>query len=177
MKKLAKQLPILAILAVVGLTSSAALAGNMKDSGSMDLTYAKRDVQPIADADGHMLMLSEAVGTDKNTSGSEYLDGFSASIREIVDLSQGNGPEQGYVIFSKGGDQQIVKFNGLINTTMKDGHPNTSMHGKWSIVKAAGGLAGIQGDGTYAGYFTAEDKFHVDWEGWHSQPQSLATTK
>jgi hypothetical protein len=45
------------------------------------------------------------------------------------------------------------------------------------IVKATGGLNGTQGDGTYAGYFTAEDKFHADWEGWHSEPQALATTK
>lgn len=177
MMKLTKQLPILAILAVIGLTSTAALAGNMKDSGSMDMTYAKRDMQPIADADGHVLLLTDAVGTSKNTAGTGYLEGFSSDAREIMDLTQGNGPSQGYVTFSNGGDQQIVKINSTVTTVMKDGHPSTTMKGKWSIVKATGHLAGIQGDGTFAGYFTAEDKFHVDWEGWHSQPQASADTK
>ena len=177
MTNLAKQLSILAVSAAIGLTSSAALAGNMKDSGSIDATYAKRDVQPIADADGHVLMLTDAVGTSKNTAGTGYLEGFSIDAREIMDLTQGNGPSQGYVTFSNGGDQQIVKINSTVTTVMKDGHPSTTMKGKWSIVKATGHLAGIQGDGTYAGYFTAEDKFHVDWEGWHSQPQASADTK
>lgn len=177
MMKLTKQLPILAILAVVGLTSTAALAGNMKDSGSMDATYAKREVMPIGDQEGHALLQTEAIATAKNTAGSSYLDGFSVSVREIADLVQGNGASQGYVTFTKGDDQEIVKINGMITTVMKDGHPNTSFKGKWVWIKGTGSYAGLQGDGTYAGYFTAEDKFHVDWEGWHAQSQSLATTK
>jgi hypothetical protein len=151
-----------------------ALAGDIKDSGSADATYARRDVQPIADQDGHVLTLTDAIGTSKNTAGTGYLDGFSFDVREIMDLKQGNGPSQGYVVFSNGGDQQIVKIAGVITTIMKDGQPSTTMKGKWSIVKATGHLDGIRGDGTYTGYFTAKDKFHVDWEGRHSQPQASA---
>ena len=87
------------------------------------------------------------------------------SVREIADLRQGTGAHQGYVIYSKGADQEVVKFGGMVTTTMKDGKPNTAMKGKYSIVSAAGALAGIKGEGTYSGYFTAEDKFHLDWEG------------
>jgi len=149
----------------------------MKESGSLDAIYAKRDMQGIPDQDGHALLLTEAVGSNKNTAGTGYLDGFSASIREMADLAQGNGASQGYVIFSNGNDQEIAKVSGIITTTMKDGHPNTTFKGKWVYVKGTGHLAGTQGDGTYSGYFTAEDKFHVDWEGWHSQPQAMSDTK
>jgi len=88
---------------------------------------------------------------------------------EIADLRQGKGPHQGYVIYAKGSDRQVVKFDGTVTTTMKDGKPNTTMKGKYVLVNGTGALAGIEGEGTYAGYFTAEDKFHVDWEGSRSQ--------
>jgi hypothetical protein len=46
------------------------------------------------------------------------------------------------------------------------------MKGKYVLVGGAGALAGIEGEGTYSGYFTAEDKFHIDWEGSRSQLKS-----
>jgi hypothetical protein len=88
--------------------------------------------------------------------------------RETADLHQGNGPHQGYVIFNKGSDQLIVKFEGNVTTTMKDGQPNTTMKGSYAVVSATGALAGSQGEGSYSGYFTAEDTFHVDWNGTRS---------
>jgi hypothetical protein len=48
---------------------------------------------------------------------------------------------------------------------MKDGKPNISMKGTYEIVAASGALAGIKGSGNYSGYFTAEDKYHLDWDG------------
>lgn len=162
------------IFAAPLLVTGAALAGDVRDSGSVDATYAKRDVQPIPDQDGHVLMLTDAVGTSKNTAGTGYLDGFSFDVREIMDLNQGNGASQGYVTFSKGNDQQVVKIDSIITTIMKDGQPSTTMKGKWSIVKATGHLDGVRGDGTFTGYFTTKDKFHVDWEGRHTQAQASA---
>jgi hypothetical protein len=47
----------------------------------------------------------------------------------------------------------------------KDGKPNTTMKGSYEIVSATGSLAGTKGAGTYTGYFTAEDKFQVNWDG------------
>ncbi len=178
MSNVSKQsLRILSALALIAVGSSDALAGNMKDTGSMDATYAKREALPIADRDGHVLMLSEAVGTDVNTSQSAYLEGFAFSAREINDLTQGTGTQHGYVIFSKGDDSEVVKYDGNITTVMKDGHPATSFKGKWSAVNGTGRYAGIQGDGTYEGHFTAEDKWHVDWTGWHSLSETLANVQ
>ncbi|HEX9752384.1 MAG TPA: hypothetical protein VGA46_02905 [Methyloceanibacter sp.] len=165
MDKFIRSIAILAALAVLGFAPTHALADKVNESGSMDATYAKRDVQPIPDQDGHILMLSDAAATNKDTAGTGFLDGFSATIREIVDLTRGTGPSQGYVIFSKGPDQLVLKLSGMTTTTMKDGQPNTTFKGSFSAVDGKGALADTEGEGTYSGYFTAEDKFHVDWEG------------
>ena len=55
------------------------VADNIKDSGSYDGTYVKRDMQPIPDQDGHALMLTESTGTATHPGGS--LDGFSVITR------------------------------------------------------------------------------------------------
>ncbi len=171
MDKFIRSIAILAALAAIGLAPAHALADKIKESGSMDATYAKRDVQPIPDQDGHILLLSDAAATNKDTAGTGFLDGFSANVREIVDLTRGTGPSQGYVIFSKGPDQLVIKLSGMTTTTMKDGQPNTTFKGSFSAVDGKGALADPEGEGTYSGYFTAEDKFHVDWEGTRSEPK------
>jgi hypothetical protein len=158
-----RSIALIAALAVIGLAPTGALAGNIKDSGSYDGTYVKRELLPIPDQDGHALMLTESKGTAVHPGGP--LDGFSVVTREIADLRQGNGPHQGYVVFSKGDDQQVVKFEGAVTTTMKDGKPNTTMKGTYVIVSTSGALAGAGGEGAYAGYFTAEDKYQLDWDG------------
>ena len=174
MRKLTKQLAALAFLAVLGLTFGAASADTMKSSGAMNASYAERQMLGIPDAQGHALLLTEATGVNENTDGSAYLDGFEFSIREIADMTQGNGATQGYVIFSKGEDQQIVRVNGRVTTVMKGDQPNTTFKGEWKVVKGVGRYDGIEGGGTYSGYFTAEDKFHVDWQGWNSMADVVA---
>jgi len=161
--KLAHMLAVLSAVAAMGFASMNALAESVKDAGSYEAAYTKRDMQPIPDQDGHVLMLTEASGTATNPGGP--LDGLSMIQRETADLRQGNGRQQGYVIFGKDSDQLIVKFEGDVTTTLKDGQPNTTMKGSYAVVGATGALAGTQGEGNYSGYFTAEDKFHIDWDG------------
>jgi hypothetical protein len=82
MDKFIRSIAILAALAVLGFAPTHALADKVNESGSMDATYAKRDVQPIPDQDGHILLLSDAAATNKDTAGTGFLDGFSATIRD-----------------------------------------------------------------------------------------------
>src|SRR5262245_10478884 len=163
MTKFANLLVVLSVVACIGFAPTSALAESVKDVGGYDATYNKRDLQPIPDHDGHILMLTEASGTAASPGG--FLDGFSMTERQTADLRQGNGPQQGYVIFSKGPDQLIVKFEGNVTTILKDGQPKTTMKGSYAIVSATGTLAGTKGEGGYSGYFTAEDKYHIDWDG------------
>jgi hypothetical protein len=165
-RKMSHTLVILSAMTAMGFAPTSVLAESVKDTGGYDATFSKRDMQPITDQDGHVLMLTEASGTATNPEGP--LDGFSMIQRETADLRQGNGPHQGYVIFSKGPDQLIVKFEGNVTTTMKDDQPNTTMKGSYAVVSATGALAGSKGEGSYSGYFTAEDTFHVDWNGTRS---------
>jgi hypothetical protein len=163
MKQLAQSFVILSALAALGFAPATALAESVKDTGGYDATYTKKDAQQIPDQEGHELVLNEATGTAASPGGP--LDGFSVIERGIADLSQGNGPQQGYVIFDKGSDRQIVRYEGRVTTTMKDGQPNTTMKGTYEVVNATGALAGTKGKGTYSGYFTAEGKYHIDWDG------------
>ena len=150
----------IALIAVLAVSSTQTLADMVKDSGSIDAAYVKRDAQSISE--GQMLVLSESSGTSANPGG--LVDGFAVSIKEVVDLRQGNGSQQGYVIYTKGSERQIVKIDGAVTTVMQDGQPKTTFKGNYTIA-AGDGTLGINGQGTYSGYFTAEDKFHVDWEG------------
>jgi hypothetical protein len=163
MHTLTRSVALTAALAMIGLGSINAVAEEIKDSGSFDASYTKRNTRPVPDQQGHMLLLTESSGTSTNPGGA--IDGFPTIVLELADLRQGNGPHQGYVIYRKGSDQEVVRFEGQVMTTMKDGHPNTKMKGKYEIVGGTGALSGIQGNGAYAGYFTAEDKYHVDWQG------------
>ncbi len=160
MPTLMKTIPLLAAMAIIGLTPSGALAGDVKDSGSIDAAYVKRDAQPISE--GHMLVLSESSGTSANPGG--LVDGFAVSIKDVVDLRQGNGPQQGYVIYTNGSHRQVVKIDGMVTTVMQDGQPKTTFKGKYTIAPSDGTL-GIEGSGTYSGYFKSENDYHVDWEG------------
>lgn len=152
--------------------ASSGFAQQQQESGSFDATYVKRDVQTVAE--GHILMLDEATGTNQ---GGGRLDGFSVSAQEIADLDKGNGTDSGYALFAKGGDGQTVKFSGNVATEMKDGHPNTTVTGNWVVVSSMGTLAGSRGEGTYAGYFTAEDKYHIDWKGRLEGPVARVSRK
>jgi hypothetical protein len=160
MHKFIGSIALIGSLAMIGLTPTGAFAGEVKDSGRIDAAYVKRDTQPISE--NHMLILSESGGTSANPGG--LVDNFSVSIKDVVDLRQGNGPQQGYVIYTKGSERQVVRIDGTVTTVMQDGQPKTTFKGKYTIAPGDGTL-GIQGQGTYSGYFTAEDKFHVDWEG------------
>jgi hypothetical protein len=158
-----KPIALIAAMTLIGLAPTGASADKVKDSGSYDSTYVKRELLPIPDQEGHALMLTESTGSAVHPGGP--LDGFSVVTLEIADLRQGNGPHQGYVVFSKGDDRQVISFEGNVTTTMKDGKPNTTMKGKYAVVSATGALAGTQGEGSYSGYFTGEAKYHIDWDG------------
>jgi hypothetical protein len=166
-----RSIALVVALGALGLSPAGALADKIKDTGSYDGTYVKRELLPIPDQEGHALLLTESSGTAVSPGGP--LDGFAVVTREIADLRQGNGPHQGYVVFSKGDDQQMVRFEGTVTTTMKDGKPNTTMKGTYSVISGTGAFAGTGGEGAYTGYFTAEDKYQLNWDG-HRTPQKGA---
>jgi hypothetical protein len=159
-----KQLKPMVVLSALALAGFAgAPASDASDAGSFDAKFVKRDAQPIPDSAGHIVMLATAQGAAANPGGA--VDGFAVKTGELVDLVQGSGPQKAYVIFTKGGDEEVVKVDGAVTTVMKDGKPNVTFGGSYKIVSGKGALAGMKGSGSYTGYFTAEDAYHVDWKG------------
>ena len=103
--------------------------------------------------------LGERLGTRYLVEGTAERSGNKLLVDvQLVDAVDGT-------ILSKGSDQRVVGIEGAVTTTMKDGQPNTTVKGNWTIVGGKGSLAGQKGEGSYSGYFTSPDKFHVDWGG------------
>jgi hypothetical protein len=67
--KLQTSLLTLCAIVALGLMPGAALAGSDKGSGSLEGEVVKRDVQPIPDQDGHLLILGESKGKASNPGG------------------------------------------------------------------------------------------------------------
>lgn len=150
-------------------TAIAADSGNI--SGRVVVNNVKEDVLPIAEANGHVLLLEEFQGTNQDTGGNGYFEGARVDNKDVADLYQGNGPHRGYITLSKGADEVVAKWSGEVSTTMsKDGKPLTSFKGTWDYIAGTGHYAGINGSGRYSGHFTSKTAYVVDWKGRYTLP-------
>lgn len=160
---------VIAVLA----TSAATLTRHsdaIKISGSAELTYSKQHAIDVPDRSGHQVLAGETKGTNKNTSGSDFMSNAPVINVEMADLTQGTGTHQGYYTMGKGGDTLVAKWGGKVTTTMSaEGQPNTVFSGKWDYVYGAGQYANVKGNGTYKGQFLAKDRYAVTWEGSYSK--------
>ena len=159
-------LTLLVCILITGLTAPMVFAGTIKISGKASMTYSKKEVVPIGDAEGHILMLGVSVGTNSNTGSSDYMDGAAATTRSTADLIKGNGPQAGYFTLSKDGNETVAKYSGTIKTVLSpEGKPITSFSGAWKYIKCKGVYEGCTGEGTYQGHFTAENEYTVEYKG------------
>jgi hypothetical protein len=78
-RKLGHMLVALSAMAAIAFAPVKALAESVKDIGGYTAAYNKKDMQPIPDQDGHVLMLTEASGTAASPGG--FVDGFSVTER------------------------------------------------------------------------------------------------
>jgi hypothetical protein len=128
--------------------------------GTFTMTYSQQHPVPVADADGHVVVVNESKGTNRSTGPVQYQDGADVTLIETADLVQGNGPHQGYDIKTQNGEVTIDKWSGKVTTVLgADQKPVTSVAGTWTSVK------GEVGHGTYTGHVTGPTSFTVDWEG------------
>lgn len=157
--------PVIA-LAACTIFSGAAMAEGSNISGSISLSYTKQEALPVAEAPGYTVLLGEVKGANKNTGSSDYMDGAAVTNREIVRLSQGNGPHSGYITLGKDGNSTIALWSGEVTTVMSpEGQPQTSFKGNWEYVAGTGKYDGIRGKGEYHGHFTSQTSYVVDWSG------------
>lgn len=142
----------------------------VKIAGTFTMAYVKTERVEVPDIPGHVLVLTLAQGSNRSTGPSEFMSGSQVTIAELVDLVQGNGSNQGYVVQSKGEDSVFVRVKGQVTTTVSSqGSPSTSARGDWTFVRGAGQYSGIRGSGTFKVGFTSESEFTVDWQGEYSK--------
>jgi hypothetical protein len=63
--------------------------------GTYTMTYSQRHPIPVPDADGHVVMATEATGANRSTGPSSFKDGAEVTIIESADMTQGSGPHEG----------------------------------------------------------------------------------
>src|SRR5829696_3605452 len=118
-------------------------------AGTYTMTYSQRHPIPVPDADGHVVIATEATGQNRSTGPAVFEDGAKVTIIESADMVQGNGPHQGYVVATQNGSVRISRWSGTLKTVMgSDQKPATSFKGTWSSV------SGPKGHGTYKGQIT-----------------------
>jgi hypothetical protein len=145
-------------------------AARKEISGTFSAAYTNQQTANVADAPGHMLMLTESKGSNQSNGSTDFLEGAQVTNSEIADLTQGNGPHQGYTRFVEGSSSTVAKWQGTVTTTMgSDNQPRTSFKGTWSYVAGTGDNAGIKGNGTYDGQLTSQKEYTVDWKGSYSK--------
>ena len=150
------------IAAVFTLCSLAAINANAESIAGQSKCFYKPTVANVGNTDGYAVMFSD---TNCSFSGSGFNEGATVSNPEIANLHQGTGDHSGYYTITNGVDATVAKWNGNVNTVMKDGNPMTSFKGQWEYVGGTGKFQGINGKGEYSGYFTSATEYTVDWKG------------
>jgi hypothetical protein len=129
-------------------------------AGTYTMTYSQRHPISVPDAEGHVVITTEATGTNRSTGPSSFEDGAQVTIVESADMTQGNGPHQGYAVVTLDGHVAVKHWSGKLTTVLGPDHqPVTSFKGTWTSLK------GPAGHGTYEGRITGPDTYRVDWEG------------
>ena len=153
---LAAAAPLLPIL-LIAATSSGHVS---RVAGTYTMTYSQRHPITVPNAEGHVVMATEATGRNRSTGPSAFEDGAEVTIIESADMVQGNGSHQGYVVTKQNGQVRINRWSGKLTTVIGSDHqPATSFKGTWSSV------SGPAGHGTYQGRITGADTYTVEWAG------------
>jgi hypothetical protein len=152
--------------ALASLLASAPTPERIPVSGVFDMKYTQQHALPVSDAAGPVLLLNQSAGTNRNTGRSDYMAGGLVINREIAELTQGNGPHQGYITEVKGADTTVTRWHGQVTTTLgADQKPATQFEGKWTKVSGTGKYDGVSGNGTYSGRMLSPTEYNVEWAG------------
>ena len=151
---------------VAGLLASAPAPERIPVAGVFTMKYTQQQALPVSDAAGPVLLLNQSAGTNRNTGKSDYMAGGQVINREIAELTQGNGPHQGYVTEIQRADTAVTRYEGRVTTTLgPDQKPATKFEGKWTKVSGTGRYEGVAGNGTYTGRMLSPTEYTVEWSG------------
>ena len=135
-----------AIIFALGIVSSFAWAEDI--NFTIDSYVTKVETIPLADAEGHVLMLGERRGV------ANFEDGRVAAYHTsyTCDVSKGMGPCEGYsdlTFMDK--SQAFSKWK--LTVRIPEGKKMPALEGTGSWNKGTGEYEGIQGDFSFSGYY------------------------
>ena len=138
----------------------------VKISGTGELKYTKRETVEVPGQEGHVLMVGESHGRNRNTGSDEFFTNAETVVVEMTDFRQGRATQQGYISMTKGGDSALSRWQGFATSTpVPNKQPKLSVRGTWEFIHGTGRYRGVQGGGTYEGEFVDEDRYVLRWEG------------
>jgi hypothetical protein len=120
----------------------------------------KSEVFPIADKEGHVLVVSETRGYDLQR-------GSNAVNRVVVDLVKGSGRNFGYgTVTEKDGDLLHYSFEGKVSTVSDAaGKPATTAQGTWTSTGGTGKWKDREASGTWTNAAVDAHTSTAEWEG------------
>jgi hypothetical protein len=153
-------------LALASLAATRAPTNVQRISGKVAMKYAEQHPLLSGTQAEPMLLANKATGNNRNTGPTDYMEGAGVTSLEIADLTQGNGPHQGYIIFGKGADSTVSRWQGKITTTLSaDKQPVTTFEGTWTSLKGTGRYEGQSSSGRYKGRMVSPTESVVEWSG------------
>lgn len=136
-------------------------------AGSIKGAITKQDAQPIVNGAGsHAIVLSSSTGKNISTGKQGYFDGADVVIKDVADMVNGNGSYQGYITFSKDGEQVTNRLDGKVVTVMApDGKtPMTTIEGTFDGVFGTNLYGTMHPYGTFKVTFTSPTEYVSEWE-------------
>jgi len=144
-------------------------------SGVFSMKVGQQHALPVASPADPVLVLTQSSGSNRSTGKSAYMDGAEVTSREIADLTQGNGPHQGYITEIRGQDTTVTSYQGKVVTTLGPNQkPNTHFEGSWSKIKGTGRYLDVTGAGTYKGSMISATEYTVEWSGEIATPRTAS---
>jgi hypothetical protein len=150
----------------------------VKVSGRHTMTVVQQQQVTVADGAAHLLLLTEARGTNQSTGPTRWMAGSTLVSSGTADLVAGTGPQQGYIIEVEGGDTSYARWSGRVTTTLTDGKvPITRYEGQWTKTNGTGRFSGVTGTGTYVGQFTSPTQYTTEWSGELEVPRGYTASR
>ena len=169
----------LAALGLPALTAATLGSDSVRErlqvSGVFSMKAVQQQTLPVASPAEPVLLLTLSSGTNRSTGQSAYMDGAEVIDRQIADLTQGNGPHQGYITEIHGADTTVTRYQGKVVTTLgADQKPITRFEGTWSKLEGTGQYEGVTGAGSYKGRMISQTEYTVEWNGEISTPRTAS---
>ena len=140
--------------------------GKIRIAGRAKQKYTRQEMLDIPLAEDHMIMLVETMGLNENLGKTDYGEGAEFIFREFIDMVNGNGTHNGYVIQKhRDGAEVIARFNGEIHTKIVNGIQEKTVNGTWTKIRGTKQFEGIEGNGIYSGLYISENEYIVNWSG------------